>query len=89
MRREAAEHQPEPVAFTSFRATFSFRQADRADGTIIVKLQSLQYGELQVVPDSSGVLQFLSTRRREATQSLLTPETNMRSSEREFLSILI
>ncbi|HEU4837510.1 MAG TPA: tetratricopeptide repeat protein [Pyrinomonadaceae bacterium] len=35
-----------------------FPSGRSADGTIIVKLQSLQYGELQVVPDSSGTFTF-------------------------------
>jgi Flp pilus assembly protein TadD len=37
-----------------------FPSGRRAEGTIVVKLQSLQYGELQVVPDSSGVFSFSS-----------------------------
>lgn len=35
-----------------------FPSGRRAEGTIIVRLQSLQYGELQVVPDSSGTFSF-------------------------------
>ena len=35
-----------------------FPSGRRADGTLVVKLQSLQYGELQVIPDSSGVFTF-------------------------------
>jgi Tfp pilus assembly protein PilF len=35
-----------------------FPSGRSADGTIVVKLQSLQYGELQVVPDSSGTFNF-------------------------------
>jgi tetratricopeptide (TPR) repeat protein len=35
-----------------------FPSGRRADGTIVVKLQSLQYGELQVIPDSSGAFTF-------------------------------
>jgi tetratricopeptide (TPR) repeat protein len=31
-----------------------------AEGTIVIKLQSLQYGELQVIPDSSGAFSFSS-----------------------------
>jgi Flp pilus assembly protein TadD len=30
----------------------------RAEGTIVIKLQSYQYGELQVIPDSSGAFTF-------------------------------
>jgi tetratricopeptide (TPR) repeat protein len=37
-----------------------FPSGRRAEGTILVKLQSLQYGELQVVPDSSGTFTFSS-----------------------------
>ena len=35
-----------------------FPSGRRAEGTILVKLQSLQYGELQVIPDSSGAFSF-------------------------------
>src|SRR5215203_1964522 len=35
-----------------------FPSGRRAEGTIIVKLESLQYGELQVIPDSSGAFTF-------------------------------
>lgn len=35
-----------------------FPSGRRAEGTIVVKLQSLQYGELQVIPDSSGSFTF-------------------------------
>jgi Flp pilus assembly protein TadD len=35
-----------------------FPSGRRAEGTIVVKLQSLQYGELQVIPDSSGAFNF-------------------------------
>src|ERR1043165_1358898 len=35
-----------------------FPSGRRADSTIIVKLQSLQYAELQVIPDSSGAFTF-------------------------------
>ena len=35
-----------------------FPSGRSADVTIVVKLQSLQYGELQVVPDSSGTFNF-------------------------------
>jgi tetratricopeptide (TPR) repeat protein len=35
-----------------------FPSGRRAEGTIIVKLQSLQYSELQVIPDSSGGFSF-------------------------------
>lgn len=35
-----------------------FPSGRRAEGTIIVKLQSLQYAELQVIPDSSGQFSF-------------------------------
>lgn len=35
-----------------------FPSGRRAEGTIIVRLQSTQYGELQVVPDSSGTFTF-------------------------------
>ena len=37
-----------------------FPSGRRAEGTIMVRLQSLQYGELQVVPDSGGVFTFSS-----------------------------
>ena len=37
-----------------------FPSGRRAEGTIVVKLQSLQYGELQVIPDSSGAFTFSS-----------------------------
>ena len=37
-----------------------FPSGRRAEGTIIVRLESLQYGELQVVPDSSGAFSFAS-----------------------------
>lgn len=35
-----------------------FPSGRRAEGTIVVKLQSLQYAELQVIPDSSGSFSF-------------------------------
>jgi tetratricopeptide (TPR) repeat protein len=35
-----------------------FPSGRRADGTIVVKLESLQYAELQVIPDSSGAFTF-------------------------------
>jgi len=35
-----------------------FPSGRKADGTIIVKLTSLQYAELQVIPDSSGAFTF-------------------------------
>ena len=35
-----------------------FPSGRRAEGTIVIKLQSLQYGELQVIPDSSGAFSF-------------------------------
>jgi tetratricopeptide (TPR) repeat protein len=35
-----------------------FPSGRKADGTIVVKLQSTQFGELQVVPDSSGAFTF-------------------------------
>ena len=35
-----------------------FPSGRRAEGTIMVKLQSLQYAELQVIPDSSGAFTF-------------------------------
>jgi len=35
-----------------------FPSGRRAEGSIIVNLQSLQYGELQVIPDSSGTFIF-------------------------------
>lgn len=35
-----------------------FPSGRKADGTIIVKLQSLQYAELQLIPDSSGAFTF-------------------------------
>ncbi|HSE19099.1 MAG TPA: tetratricopeptide repeat protein [Pyrinomonadaceae bacterium] len=35
-----------------------FPSGRRAEGTIVVKLQSLQYAELQVIPDSSGAFNF-------------------------------
>jgi Flp pilus assembly protein TadD len=35
-----------------------FPSGRRAEGTIVVKLQSLQYAELQVIPDSSGSFAF-------------------------------
>jgi len=37
-----------------------FPSGRKAEGTIIVKLQSLQYGDLQVIPDSSGTFTFSS-----------------------------
>ena len=37
-----------------------FPSGRRAEGTIIVRLQSLQYGELQLIPDSSGAFTFSS-----------------------------
>ena len=37
-----------------------FPSGRRAEGTIIVKLQSLQYAELQAIPDSSGTFTFSS-----------------------------
>lgn len=37
-----------------------FPSGRRAEGTILVKLQSLQFGELQVIPDSSGAFTFSS-----------------------------
>ncbi|HEV8428642.1 MAG TPA: tetratricopeptide repeat protein [Pyrinomonadaceae bacterium] len=37
-----------------------FPSGRKAEGTIIVKLQSLQYGELQAIPDSSGTFTFSS-----------------------------
>lgn len=37
-----------------------FPSGRRAEGSIIVRLESLQYGELQVVPDSSGAFSFSS-----------------------------
>src|SRR5215212_1365259 len=37
-----------------------FPSGRRAEGTIVVKLQSLQYGELQIIPDSSGAFNFSS-----------------------------
>ncbi|HWF87590.1 MAG TPA: tetratricopeptide repeat protein [Pyrinomonadaceae bacterium] len=35
-----------------------FPSGRKAEGTIVVKLTSLQYGDLQVIPDSSGSFQF-------------------------------
>lgn len=35
-----------------------FPSGRRAEGTIVVKLESLQYAELQVIPDSSGAFSF-------------------------------
>jgi len=35
-----------------------FPSGRKADTTIVVKLESLQYGELQVIPDSSGSFTF-------------------------------
>src|ERR1041385_4260133 len=35
-----------------------FPSGRKAEGTIIVKLTSLQYGDLQVIPDSSGSFTF-------------------------------
>jgi tetratricopeptide (TPR) repeat protein len=35
-----------------------FPSGRRAEGTIVVKLSSYQYGELQVIPDSSGAFNF-------------------------------
>jgi Flp pilus assembly protein TadD len=35
-----------------------FPSGRKVDGTIVVKLESLQYGELQVIPDSSGSFTF-------------------------------
>jgi len=37
-----------------------FPSGRRAEGTMVVKLQSTQYGELQVIPDSSGAFTFSS-----------------------------
>ena len=37
-----------------------FPSGRKAEGTIIVKLTSLQYGDLQVIPDSSGSFTFSS-----------------------------
>src|SRR5690349_5172147 len=37
-----------------------FPSGRKAEGTIIVKLTSLQYGDLQVFPDSSGTFTFSS-----------------------------
>lgn len=37
-----------------------FPSGRKAEGTIIVKLTSLQYGDLQVIPDSSGTFTFSS-----------------------------
>ena len=37
-----------------------FPSGRKAEGTIIVKLESLQYGDLQVIPDSSGSFTFAS-----------------------------
>ena len=37
-----------------------FPSGRKAEGTIIVKLTSLQYGDLQVIPDSSGAFTFSS-----------------------------
>ena len=37
-----------------------FPSGRRAEGTIVVRLESLQYGELQVIPDSSGAFSFAS-----------------------------
>jgi len=37
-----------------------FPSGRRAEGSIIVRLESLQYGELQVIPDSSGAFSFTS-----------------------------
>src|SRR3954447_21635369 len=37
-----------------------FPSGRKAEGTIIVKLTSLQYGDLQVMPDSSGSFTFTS-----------------------------
>jgi Tfp pilus assembly protein PilF len=37
-----------------------FPSGRKAEGTIIVKLESLQYGDLQVIPDSSGSFTFSS-----------------------------
>src|SRR5689334_10926644 len=37
-----------------------FPSGRRADTTIVVKLESLQYAELQVIPDSSGAFIFSS-----------------------------
>src|SRR5215213_1597969 len=35
-----------------------FPSGRRAEGTIVIKLQSYQSGELQVIPDSSGAFNF-------------------------------
>jgi tetratricopeptide (TPR) repeat protein len=35
-----------------------FPSGRKAEGTIVVKLESLQYGELQAIPDSSGTFTF-------------------------------
>ncbi len=37
-----------------------FPSGRRAEGTIVVKLNSLQFGELQAIPDSSGAFSFSS-----------------------------
>src|ERR1044072_5492242 len=37
-----------------------FPSGRKAEGTMIVKLTSLQYGDLQVIPDSSGTFTFSS-----------------------------
>ena len=37
-----------------------FPSGRRAEGTILVRLESLQHGELQVIPDSSGAFTFSS-----------------------------
>lgn len=37
-----------------------FPSGRRAEGSIVVKLESLQYAELQVIPDSSGAFTFTS-----------------------------
>ncbi len=42
----------------SIQGYIFFPSGRRAEGTIVVKLQSYQSGELQVVPDSSGVFSF-------------------------------
>jgi hypothetical protein len=62
--QEAADHQLERRIHV-IRVTSSFRQAALPRASDIVgKLQSLQYGELQVIPDSAARSFFLTRTRK-------------------------
>ena len=63
-----------------------FPSGRRAEGTIIVKLESLQYGELQVVPDSSGAFTFSQLAPGNYTV-VVTAGEDYRSRARVFTSI--